>query len=73
MSDTYSKLKSDLKEAGVSLRSIARDTGVSHTAVTDVARGARRSQRIEQFIAERLNTTPSKLCPDRYPQQGGAI
>ncbi|UWQ00221.1 helix-turn-helix domain-containing protein [Aliiroseovarius crassostreae] len=73
MTNAYSKLKADLKSAGVTLRSIARDLGVSHTAVTDVARGARRSKRIEQAIADSLNTTPELLWPDRYGQEGGAI
>lgn len=72
MTNAYSKLKADLKSAGVTLRSIARDVGVSHTAVTDVARGARRSKRIEQAIADSLNTTPELLWPDRYGQEGGA-
>ncbi|UWQ02956.1 helix-turn-helix domain-containing protein [Aliiroseovarius crassostreae] len=72
MTNAYSKLKADLKSAGVTLRSIARDVGVSHTAVTDVARGARRSKRIEQAIADCLNTTPELLWPDRYGQEGGA-
>ncbi|WP_424944624.1 helix-turn-helix domain-containing protein [Aliiroseovarius crassostreae] len=72
MTNAYSKLKADLKSAGVTLRSIARDLGVSHTAVADVARGARRSKRIEQAVADRLNTTPEQLWPDRYGQEGGA-
>ncbi|SMR71982.1 transcriptional regulator, Nlp family [Aliiroseovarius halocynthiae] len=72
MTNAYSKLKADLKSAGVTLRSIARDVGVSHTAVTDVARGARRSKRIEQAIADSLNTTPELLWSDRYGQEGGA-
>ncbi|MGJ8686391.1 MAG: helix-turn-helix domain-containing protein [Spongiibacteraceae bacterium] len=73
MMDSYEKLKLSLKDAGVSLRSIARDTDVSHTAVTDVAKGARRSRRIEAFIAERLKTTPSQLWPERYQQKGDDI
>jgi lambda repressor-like predicted transcriptional regulator len=72
MTNAYSKLKADLKSADVTLRSIARDVGVSHTAVTDVARGARRSSRIEQAIADRLNTTPELLWPDRDGREGGA-
>jgi len=71
MSAAYSKLKQDLKGAGKSLRSISREVGVSHTAVTDVARGARRSRRIEQIIASHLNVKPSDLWPDRYEQQEG--
>ncbi|UWQ35603.1 helix-turn-helix domain-containing protein (plasmid) [Leisingera sp. M527] len=73
MTNAYSKLKADLSSAGVTLRSIARDVGVSHTAVTDVARGARRSRKIERAIADRLNTTPASLWPDRYGNEGGAI
>lgn len=72
MTDSYTQLKDDLRKAGFSLRSISREVGVSHTAVTDVARGARRSRRIEQLIAERLERTPSDLWPDRYPIEGGA-
>lgn len=70
MSDAYEKLKLALKAAGISFRSIARETGVSHTAVTDVAKGARRSRRIEALIAQRLCTTPAQLWPDRYQGQG---
>lgn len=71
MTDDYSQLKSDLLKAGVSLRSISRDVGVSHTAVADVARGARRSRRLEKIIADRLNKAPSDLWPDRYGDEGG--
>lgn len=72
MTESYSKLKRDLRSAGISLRAIAREAGVSHTAVTDVARGARRSKRIEEIIALRLGTEPSLLWPDRYSRKGGA-
>lgn len=68
MNAAYFRLKQDLKRAGRSLRSISREVGVSHTAVTDVARGARRSQRIEQIIADHLNVKPADLWPDRYIQ-----
>lgn len=71
MTDAYTQLKSDLRQAGVSLRAISRDAGVSHTAVADVARGARRSQRIEKLIAKRLGRQPSDLWPDRYAKEGG--
>ena len=72
MTEAYFKLKRDLRCAGISLRAIARDAGVSHTAVTDVARGARRSKRIEEIIALRPGTEPSHLWPDRYSRKGGA-
>ena len=62
MTNAYSKLKADLKSAGVTLRSIARDLRVSHTAVADVARGARRSKRIEQAIAE-TERSETVECP----------
>lgn len=63
--DRYLKLKSDLRKSGLSLRGIARDLGVAHTSVVDVARGVRRSGRIEAAIARELQTTPSELWPDR--------
>ena len=69
--DAYSRLKKDLQKAGLSLRSIARDNDVSHTAVADVARGARRSKRLEKIIADQLQCHPSKLWPERYITRGG--
>lgn len=71
MSDAYERLKSELHRVGVSLRSISRDAGVSHTAVTDVARGARRSRRIEKLIADHLEKQPSQLWPERYQDDVG--
>ncbi|WP_419555506.1 helix-turn-helix domain-containing protein [Pseudaestuariivita rosea] len=73
MTDAYTKLKRDLHKAGISLRSISRDVGVSHTAVTDVARGARRSRRIKLIIAERLGTVPSSIWPERYQNMEGML
>ncbi|WP_434734772.1 helix-turn-helix domain-containing protein [Chiayiivirga sp.] len=55
-----------LRLAGSSLACVARELGVQPTTVTSVCLGQRRSRRIEDLIAAKLDSTPAKLWPERY-------
>lgn len=59
--------KARLRVAGTSLSEIARQLSLSHTSVTVVSQGYRRSARIEAAIAAALGEKPSTTFPDRYP------
>jgi lambda repressor-like predicted transcriptional regulator len=62
----HERVKMRLRLADTSLADVARELGVAATTVTSVSQGFRRSRRIEALIAEKLQTTPSRLWPDRY-------
>lgn len=62
----HERVKMRLRLAGTSLAEVARELGVAATTVTSVSQGFRRSRRIETLIAQKLQTTPSRLWPDRY-------
>lgn len=62
----HEQVKMRLRLAGSSLAEVARELGVTSTTVTSVSQGAKRSRRIEALIAEKLQTTPEHLWPDRY-------
>lgn len=55
---------SDLRVRGSSLAKIARELGVTDFAVTLVGKRMCRSAKIEQALAEALQTTPEQLFPD---------
>lgn len=61
MHSSYEQIKRDLKRAGSSLRAIARELGVSHTAVVDVAKQERRSARISKALADKLQVPVNQL------------
>lgn len=63
--------KARLRVAGTSLSEIARQLSLSHTSVTVVSQGYRRSARIEAAIAAALGENPSATFPDRYPTTDG--
>lgn len=63
--------KARLRVAGSSLSAIARELGLSHTSVTIVSQGYRRSARIEAAIAEALGEKLTTTFPDRYPSNDG--
>lgn len=54
MHSPYEQIKHDLKRSGSSLRALARELGVSHTAVVDVAKQDRRSASISQALADKI-------------------
>lgn len=60
-------LKARLRMAGSSIAAIARELGVSVTAVSRTIRHRNcRSQRIERAVATALGVTPSQVWPSRY-------
>lgn len=63
--DRHEEIKYRLRQRGLSLVQIARDLGISAGSVTAVSQGHRRSRRVEQALAEALETTPKELFPDR--------
>lgn len=64
----HERIKMQLRLAGSSLANVARELGVRPTTVTSVCQGYRRSRRIEQLIAQKLNQSPSDLWPERYDE-----
>ncbi|WP_449045941.1 helix-turn-helix domain-containing protein [Paracoccus versutus] len=66
----HEDVKTRLREAGSGISAIARDLGVKPSSVTVVSQGYRRSENIQRAIAEKLGTTPEKIWPDRYEQEG---
>ena len=63
--DAHERLKADLRIRGTSLAQIARDLGVTDSAVTLVGKGFNRSRKIEAALSEAVGTTPEQLFPDR--------
>ncbi|NIY95560.1 helix-turn-helix transcriptional regulator [Salipiger sp. HF18] len=70
MCSSYEKIKRDLKRADSSLRAIARELGVSHTAVVDVAKRERRSAKIAKALAEKLQVSVDQLWTDKSREKG---
>lgn len=68
----HERVKMRLRLAGTSLADVARELGVAATTVTSVSQGFRRSRRIEALIAQKLQTTPPRLWPDRYLADAGS-
>lgn len=66
----HQRIRAALALRGITLSSIARDLDVRPTTVTIVSKGYRRSQRIEQAIANALGATPAQIWPRRYPENG---
>lgn len=63
--------KARLRVAGTSLSQIAGQLSLSHTSVTVVSQGYRRSARIEAAISEALGEKLAATFPDRYPSTDG--
>ncbi|WJS84812.1 helix-turn-helix domain-containing protein [Paracoccus sp. TOH] len=59
-----SDVKTRLREAGSGI------SAIKPSSVTVVSQGYRRSENIQRAIAEKLGTTPEKIWPDRYEQEG---
>lgn len=62
--------KAKLKICGSSMSEIAREIGVSHSSITVVSQGYRRSSKIEAAIAEKLGIAVEDLYPERYHSTG---
>jgi lambda repressor-like predicted transcriptional regulator len=60
-------IKANLRIAGSSVATIARELGVSVAAVSKTIRYSNcRSRRIESAVADALNLAPSAIWPARY-------
>lgn len=62
-------VKAQLRIAGTSLAEISRDLGLSQATVGAASAGYSRSKRVEMTIAERLDSRPEDLWPERYPKK----
>lgn len=58
---TRNKIKARLIERGIKLVDIARELGVTRSAVSQALMSRLGSPRIRAEVAKRLNTTPDKL------------
>ncbi|MFN8682351.1 transcriptional regulator [Paracoccus sp. P2] len=66
----HEMIRARLRLAGTSFSDIARELGKTPASVSLVSQGHRRSQKIQRAIAEKLDTTPENIWPDRYEQEG---
>ncbi len=66
---SYDQIKLRLRRSGSSLRAVARELGVSHTAVVDVAKKERSSARISKALARTLNISLDQSCTSN-PKEG---
>ncbi len=66
-------IKAGLRSRGSSLSKVGREMGLKPSTISSVLHGAR-SKRVEQALAEALDTTVYLLFPERYDQndKGGA-
>lgn len=67
--ETHEIVKARLRIAGTSLSAIARELSVSHSTVTIVSQGHRKSARIQEMIASKIGVEPQDIWPDRYFQK----
>ncbi|MDO5703719.1 MAG: helix-turn-helix domain-containing protein [Paracoccus sp. (in: a-proteobacteria)] len=63
-------LKAKLRLAGTNFSAVARELGITPASVSLVSQGLRRSRHVQQALAEKLGTTPERIWPDRYKQEG---
>lgn len=68
--EKHQYVKAQLQVRGTSLSALSRDLGVSPTSMTLVGMGVHRSKRIENAIAEALDTTAETLWPERFKNIG---
>lgn len=68
--DAHERVKAELRIRGTSLAQVSRELGVSDSWLTLVGKGFYRSKRIEKALADALGTTPEKLYPERYQEEG---
>ncbi len=66
-------LKYRLRCAGWTITSLAQELGVVKGSISKVCQGVMRSQRIETFIAEQLETTPAELWPQHFQKEDEMI
>ena len=64
----HAKIKAAFALRDLTFVSIARELDVTQTAVHLVSAGKRRSERIEQAIADAMETSPSAIWPLWYPE-----
>jgi Ner family transcriptional regulator len=60
-------IKAALRKRGWTLQAVAKEAGVSHTAVSTCLRSGA-SADARSVIAKILGTDPAVIWPDRYPQ-----
>ncbi len=62
--EAHEQLKSELRRRGNSLNKIARELGVTSSAISQVGLRRNGSARIKQALADALETTPEALFPE---------
>lgn len=65
----HEDIKAELRKRGGSLADIARQEGVSRSALSRITRKGR-SRRLEKAIAQALGIQPEEIWPSRYPRNG---
>lgn len=65
----HEMIRARLRLAGTSFSDIARELSITPASVSLVSQGRRRSRPVQQAIAEKLDTTPERIWPERYRQE----
>ncbi|MGB1264734.1 MAG: helix-turn-helix domain-containing protein [Nereida ignava] len=67
--EKHELLKARLRIAGSSLSAVARELSVSHSSVTVVSQGYRKSLRIQAALAAKIKKNASDIWPERYKEK----
>jgi lambda repressor-like predicted transcriptional regulator len=62
--DAHERTKAELRIRGTSLARLARELGVTDSALTLVGKRMCRSRKIEKALADALGVAPAALFPD---------
>ena len=63
--ERHERIKMMLHVRGSSFSDVAREMGVTVAAVANVSRGLKRSKRLEEAIAAKLETNCQEIWPER--------
>lgn len=64
---SHQMIMARLRSAGSGFSAIARELGITPSAVSLVSKGDRCSRRVQQAIADKLGVAPVEIWPARYP------
>lgn len=65
----HTSIKMQLHDVGSSFSQIARELSLSPTTVITASQGKCTSIRVLRAIAQKLNSTPEQLWPERYKEE----
>jgi lambda repressor-like predicted transcriptional regulator len=63
-------IQAAIKKTGINQRKLAEKLGVSNSLISRVIFGTAKSQRVQDYIATRINKPVSELWPDKTAMTG---